>query len=253
MIGDPNPDEPDEFTFNCSINNYQNEPLLWAVRFEFSTSNTQEDPEEKNPLDRAVKIQVQRVQREQFQWQDKNGDAIVTAAGEFFEDVPTKSISGRRILFTKNYANNVEPSFLINLENKLNSAAVTIRGTSYAAKLLKFNMTNITYDLFENNVKHMKCEWELEYNPEGWDLNIMHRGYYELADDGGIVVPIKIPFTDSALTLLAAENPTRKVPSSPWPLNADGSAVRDPDLTPANFLTFEQYDTDDFTVIPGVT
>lgn len=249
----PNPDDPNQLSQNYDIANYRDEPLQWLVRITFSSEATQDAPEDPDPLNRAVQIKINRVAREDFIWQDINGNAITNINGEFFEDFPAITASGRRIQFEKNFTNQASPSWVLTHENTLNDADIKIKGVTYPEKTCKMNMIGITYDLWENQIDYDKVEWEIEYRNEGWSVTVLERGYYENIAPQGLR-HIRIPFDDSTGTALDYDNPKRKKVSSPWPLNALGEAVQNPnDPMELTYATFEVYSTSDFTVMPGVT
>jgi hypothetical protein len=216
-----------------------------------SDGEGQPQAEAQSPLDRAPKISWGSVKKQKAVWKDKDGDPIVTKAGEFFIDTPPKDDSNWTITIESNEISPNDLTWLLTYPNTLNSASVTVDGVSIGAELLKCEAITISPQLFANNVNYRKVTVTLAYNLEGWDFNILHRGFKE-KDALGNIVLIKYPLDDGGIRL-ASDDKTRTKITTPHPLDDKGEAILDPTLGNQDFETFEIYDTTDFTAFTGVT
>lgn len=161
---------------------------VWTVTYTFKTVQVEEEEVEKqnfpNPLDRRCRVSIRQARYGELKVLDFNGDAKRTSAGEIYP--PTEVDAPRYTLsFHKNYT--TIPDWVWDLQNKLNSDAVTVRGKMFDAKTLKFSLEEIPEKKIENGVRHFPIRWVLEYRRDTWIDKRVDAGFYYLDANGKLV------------------------------------------------------------------
>lgn len=257
--GDAHPSDLGAFAKEFTLTREPDNRKVWYVEVLYdSTVDEQKEKKDPDPLNRAAQVSWESTQTQKFIWQDINGDPIKTKAGEYFVDTPTIDEVRWVLTIEKNVSAPVDLTWLLTYPNKLNSAAVTVDGVSFNAKTLKCQGVTISKNVIENNISHRKLKVVLHYNPDGWALEILHRGYVHVnplypAEGEPEIVPIKLPLVDKDGLLLSHNDATREKVTSPYLLDDAGTAIANPHTFPADYETFEVYSTVDFTALPGVT
>jgi hypothetical protein len=218
-----------------------------------SDGEGQPQAEAQNPLDRAPKISWSSVKKQKAVWKDKNGNAIITQAGEYFIDTPPKDDSNWTITIESNEVSPSSLSWLLTFPNKLNENIVTLDGVSFPAETLKCEAISISPQLFANNVNYRKVTVTLTHNGEGFDMVLLHRGFKEKNPFTQEIEVIKFPLNDILGVRLSADDKTRTKPTGPTLLDHTGAVLENPTLADADFQWFEIYDLADFTALTGVT
>lgn len=247
-----NPADDNQTTFEASIAPYENEPLMRVVRFSFSSSQTQDEEDERNPLDRRIKIDWSSVTYQRFVKTDRNGDPILNSANDPFIDLPGVDDTRWAINIEQNVS--TVPVWVLTYANKLNSSSVTIDGVTFPAETLKVQSLTISDVQFENKTSFRTIRLQIQYRENGWPLEVTDAGLHEIiAVTGGFWHrPIKIPFLDENGSVLDYDNPRLRAVTRPWPLDSAGAAIQQPGNTNIGILEKDIYETADFTVLPGV-
>jgi hypothetical protein len=155
---------------------------------------------------------------------------VVNVNDEPFDPVPTVSKAIRRITITK-ASQTYNDSVASSLTNTINSSAVSIRGVSYPAKMLRLvrwggaSETWINDSGTENQYYTQTIEIEVGDSVYGHALRVLNQGYMEKI--GGKVVRA----TD------ASGNPT------PEPVLLTSTGVRLPTFGTPHFIEFQAYRT----------
>lgn len=151
---------------------------------------------------------------------------VANSAGDPFQSFPQRKNGSLVLQITKNFASFDAPGYDA-VKFTTNSAAVTIRGTVYAAKTLLFlppTVQEVWEQLGDTTHHYYTVTFRLQTDTGLHQQNIADRGYRQLVD--GELVKI-----------LGGDNlPTE----DPWPL--DGSGVAKPAGSAPGTLTFIPYD-----------
>lgn len=261
---DAHPQDSNMRARRADIDFYQNDPFMRVVEFQYSNKNELDEEEDANPLNRDTRISWNSITYQKFVFKDRNGDAIMTTAGEFFEEVPGIDDVRWVLHIEKNVS--VVPLWVLAYENKLNDSAVVFDNVSFSPELLKLQGLNISPTQFENQTEFRALSFDLHYKSDGHTLDIANRGFYEqVTVPGGTdyIRKVKSPAYDENDTLLQYNNPNRRWPSTPSPLYGNtaediaadraGSQIIKPTTENAVILKFDVYDTADFSALPGAT
>ena len=251
-IYDPHPTSVGLVARRFSIRREAAHRRVYFLEIEYNNTSDQNEPEDPDPLQRQLRIRWRAQTYQKFVWKDRNGDAIVNSVGEFFENVP--SVDDTRWVIQVESNQSVVPSWVLSYDGKINDSGVTIDNVSFAAETLKMQNLNISELLYQNETAYRRVTFDLHYRSEGWKLEILDAGYFEVDPQDQIVFPIQVPLTDALGNRLpASETASRRRPTSPWPLNGSGEALTDPSPGQQVFLEFDVYPTADFSALPGVS
>lgn len=233
---------PDNFYLKArslAIAHYQGSPIHWLVTVEYDSrpldKKEQERQEVANPLDREPSVEWESVQYEQVAEKDRDGNAILNSAGVAPDPPPLVPASRWVIKVSANVAS--VPEWVLESNNRINDAEVTVGGRACATETLMIQGIRISDEQEENDVTYRVISFELHYREDGWALELLDQGYEELS--GGNLTPI----------LVSGDRP-----ASPQLLNGSGAKLADPvSASDAVFLTFNVHKTIDMTQFPGVT
>lgn len=206
----------------------------WTVTCDYSSSFTDTQmvgsplyPTRKAKLNGSVSVEERPIDF------DKNGDPLANIAKMPFYPAITKLFVGGGLEIEVNLLEASEPS-KATYEGKCNSA--TYRGAAAGTVMCQGIIK--TGPFKEGGVEFYTYRIVLAYAAETWDVRhgkVLEQGVKERV--AGVVRPIKIN--------------NREV-TEPWPLKtvgADAVAIRDGDLTDAEFADFELYERTSFTGI----
>lgn len=258
FYGEAHPSDLGAFAKEYTLTREPDNRFIWYVEVLYDSTVESKEREPADPLDRTPKVSWESTQTQKFIWKDRDGDAIKTEAGEYFIDTPTIDEVRWVITIESNETAPTDLTWLLTYPNTLNDSSVTVDGVSFSAETLKCQGVTISSPQIENNVTHRKVKVVLHYNPDGWDLEILHRGFQQVnplypSDGEPEIVPIKLPLVDDQGVLLGTNDPIREKVSSAYLLDSIGQAIVDPSTFAPSYLTFDVYTTKDFTAFKGVT
>lgn len=197
-------------------------------------ASTEFDVGEINPILLPSKISASSNQRTITQWKNIKGDIIRNKAGTI---IP-QEVNDTDWLFsvTKNYKD--VPSFLLDVNNKINKSAVTIRGLKIPKK--KLMMFGLRFEdqettLSTGKYRYVTVSFNLLYNRWGFKAYFMNADIVELEDNGVVITREKggRAKRDANGNLVTSTVPKNRVPiyrgnervTSPWPLDENGRAL----------------------------
>jgi hypothetical protein len=154
---------------------------IFNVRVEWSTLLI---PEDKNPLERPADVDYSEDTRIRVTTQDGEGDPILNTAGDLLDDPPIEIDDPDLII---SIAKNVPvklPRWLRTYRRSVNADAVTIEGETYAPMTLRLKLKSLSKKQTENDVDFRALAFELHFREDGWQAEILNRGYYELVPAG---------------------------------------------------------------------
>lgn len=208
-------------------------PIAWRVTVTYSTEPLKEDEDEpENPLDKPVRVSWDSELAEVFTTKDKDGKAMLNAAGDPFEPVEKDDVRWT-IKLTKNFAS--IPAWVANFVNKVNSSSISIGGITLAERTCKVQALKIGEKQIQNDVEYIEVSVEIAYKPQTWDLDRLEEGFHFINEDG---FREKILLSDG------------KEPSEPVPLDAGGNVLENPTPDNAVYLTKKIYDEADLNDLP---
>ena len=142
----------------------------------------------------------------------QNAKPVVNAAGDPFETVPMVERPLMEIQLTRNQ--DQSPSEIINLNNTVNLAAVTVAGFSVPAKCGRLS---IEADRNFGGAFKWTVTFRIVVNPATWDIEVLNNGYRYLETPSLGLASNKVKFTETTDDGRVVEC------SSPQLLGLDGS------------------------------
>ena len=135
------------------------------------------------------------------------------------------------------------PTWILDYENAVNNAAITIRGLSiprYCAKLSNVRVGDLK---IEGDYQYFEFSYSLEVRREQWiPLKVLDQGFR-----------IKDPTnSENRIHIMDDSKPRRPVVSQRL-LNGEGAILADPTPERAEYIDFTVYYARNFSILPGVT
>lgn len=210
-------------------------PTVWIVTCSYSS-------ERETATDPTTEPAIITWGGEQFQKPavfDRNGDAIVNSAGDFFEDPPQMDDS--RI--TAQIQKNVEavPSWLLDYRDSVNSGIFMLDGIAIGIGVAKLQPPTIGQEQVRNGYVFRQLTLNMHFRDEGWAVRPLDQGYHEIGD---LITPGD---GEARVKMLNADGTE---PSRPILLDGNGARLENPNPTNAVFLEFDVYKERDFSVLP---
>lgn len=229
------PDSPAQLCRTVTPENLDEDPHYWNVTVEYSDEPLREGVNDQpDPLLRPVDISWGSVQYQKPIFQDINGNVICNTANDPFDPPPVIDDARWTITIQQNVP--AVPTFILNMNNTINSGPVIIDSVSFPARTLKVQSIGISPEQFENNILYRTFICQLHYREETWQYRLLNAGFADLA----FGVRGEILLDDGSK------------PSQPWPLDEQGLKIQDPSPETIVVLNFDVYHEADFSVLPGV-
>ncbi|WP_437228755.1 hypothetical protein SH661x_002322 [Planctomicrobium sp. SH661] len=226
----------------------------WHITCEYKMvfSEKDEDAAERestpNPLERRPKVTKSYDRAEIPCFEDRDGNAILNAAGDAFLDPVVRPKSCPVWNVQINVA--ASPGWMDSLADKTNSDTFEIRGRSYPAGTLLFEPGDESDIQTENGVEFITVSFKLLVDMEGWKDKRIENGLNEMVDIGGgdkIKRKIKLPLKDEEGNELEYDDALRDFVSDPQMLDEDGYLIENPTHTTAVFKETEIYEEESFS------
>jgi hypothetical protein len=208
----------------------------WKATIDYSAEPLKSDDKEKNdqpnPLLRAAKIRWRTNAYERIAEKDKDGNACVNSAGDYFDPPLMRDANRWTVEVAKNVA--AVPSWIADVDSPINDASFAIGGLTIAAGKARIQSIEIGELQEENGAAYYAFSFALEFRREGWALSALDQGYHYL--DGSTRKRAQVDGQDSANPVL---------------LDGSGGILPNPeDPTNAVFLDFDVHDELDFSLLP---
>lgn len=222
--------------------------LLWCIRanakqtdksaeWVYTADYSDEVEMAEDPTDDPVEIEWETEIYTEAVFKDKDDNAIVNSAGDYFIDPsPTREKSHLIAKVKKNV--DVVPTWAITLRDVVNSAAVTIDGLSVGAGLALVKRLHISKVMTRNGIDYREVTFEVHIHKDGWAVKPLDAGFRE-----------KISNEMHQIT----NDGDGSEPTTPVPLDGSGRVLTDPTPSTAVFGTFNVYSTADLTQLPGIS
>lgn len=204
-FGTPHPEKSHALLIEGNFDKVPNERFIWTGRLRYSSAPAEV---KDNPLDQPVKRRWRTVKVMKPATKDRNGKIIIDKAGLQY-DPPVEKPSRHVILqFTRN-----EPAFdgasALEFVDKISST--TFSGAPAGTLLID----DIEADeAFHNGASYWVVVYSFEYNPEGWQPEILEQSFYQIKNGERVRIRDK----DGQDVVF------------PWPIDADGKAIPHADV-----------------------
>lgn len=218
-----------------SVNAECKTALSWTYTAEYDTvqDDVQETDENDNKPWNAFPIITwsSEIYQEAI-YKDKDGEAIVNSAGDYFVDpAPTRDAS-HLIAQIKQKVQFV-PSWVFSYQNAVNSGPITIDGLSVGTGLAKVQRISIGETQTNGFFHYREVTLEIHLHKDGWKLEPLDAGFRKLVDGK----PVKV------------EGATQ-----PVLLDLAGDVLENPeDPSQAKYHEFKIYPELNFSSLPGVS
>ena len=195
----------------------------YDVTVSYSSKAEDERQTVENPLARPTQYSYEDGEEAEPYFRDTDDLPVTNSAGDDFQDLPQRAVSRGYVTVTRNVASYHDLT-AESYRNTINSGAVTINGTTYAARTLRIAGYSASGPNIENDIEFWTETIRLAKNVEGWDDQYEDRGLNQLRN--GKPEPI-LDAKHEPITL-------------PYPLDGAGAA-RASITTPPEIITRKPY------------
>lgn len=239
LPGTPHSEDNSAFCRGRSAVRSAESRLIWecTVEYEFDPKEPEEPTE--SPLDEPTKFRWTAGLYTKPVIKDRNGDAIVNSAGDFFDPPPEREVPRVSVNIQKNVAS--VPVAVLTYPGRVNDSSFTVDGVSVVAEAAKITAIDVGELQEKDDIPYRVFTCTIEFEEDTWDLELLDQGYR--IKDG----------TDLKDILIEDEDGEFNRPSSPVLLDGSGGKLTDPSPTTAVFKTFHVQKLLDFSVLPGVS
>ncbi len=165
-----------------------NSPMRWDVTIQYTTLSPGQLPQNKEiqPTLRGAKLSFGSVKFRRpllKAYKKVNGQftsqkvAVVNSAGVPFN--PPLEVDDSRMVITVEKNFRAVPPFIIQYADAVNSDTVLIGGLVFPPGSIKAEPPSVSPLQFENNELFVTLSMIFHHNREGWDLDVLDRGYSE--------------------------------------------------------------------------
>ena len=232
VIGDTWGEDSSAYCYALTID-ADEPPNGWAVTAKY----TSERPTNSSPAlaDPRVSWSSSTVEVPVWITVESTPTAIVNSAGDFFDQVPTRS----ETRFTANITANLSAyGSLLNVVDHINSSSCTIDGVSIAPHCGKLSGVSISEAKRQGSTIYVEASYSLEINPHTW--------LYKPLDCG-----FRAKDTSGNLRLIRSADLTPV--ANPALLNGSGYVVAEPGPSTAVFGSYKIYSEASFSFLPGIS
>lgn len=194
------------------------EPVIWHVDVDYSNRIPEE---QENPLDKPPDVQWDSSEILRPIIKDRHGNAILNKAGTYFDPPPEDDDATTIATITMNLAN--VPTWILEYRKAINQDSFTLENIQIEAGTAKIQRLSVGPWQEENDVAFRVVTIVIEINEDGWALELLEQGFYELDDDGEVQL-IKI---------------SGQPCTAPQMLDANGKRIVDPTPETAIFTKFD--------------
>lgn len=189
---------------------------------------------EEDPLNEPAAISWSTANYTRPYYMDKDGQAILTAAGFYF-DPPVEGDDSR---WGANVSKNVArvPGWLGAYKNAINSTTFSCDGYPVGALKGKLSGIEISEKQTRNDVTFRVLTMRIDINEGTWIEETLNAGLYEIATPGE--QPRKMTDKDGQEV------------TEPWPLDAAGAQITNPTPSNATYISSSIYNELNFNVLP---
>jgi len=224
QIGSVHPSDSAAYCVGLSVDH--TEPRWgWTVTAEYTTQFERAT----NPTNDPAQISWSSEQFQRVMAQDKDGDAVMNSAGDFF-DPPVMIDDSRRVATVKKNLAAV-PTWLLDYQDAVNNDAFSIDGVSIAIGQAKMQTVSVDVEQERNGVTFRPVTFTIQFQRDLWTVKVLDAGFRDINGD-------RITSDDGTDV------------TQPAPLNGSGLALANPTPATAQFITFDAYKERAFSSLP---
>lgn len=215
--------------------------LIWecTVEYEFDPKEPEEPTE--SPLDEPTKFRWTSSLYTKPVIKDLDDEAVVNSAGDYFDPPPEIEKPRWQVNVQKNVAS--VPVAVLSWAGKVNDDTFEVDGVTVDAECARVIAIDIGEYQEKDDIGFRVFTYTLEFQAEGFALELLDQGYR--IKDGTELKDILIEDDETP--------PGKNRPSAPVLLDGSGDILSDPSPSTAVFLSFDVYETMDFTDLPGIS
>ena len=231
-LGDAWPEDSGAWCYSGSVE-ADEPPNGWTVTFQYTSEwETNTTPTLAGP---QISWASTTVEVPIWITVESSPKAIVNSAGDFFDQVPTRSESR----FTANITANLSSyGSLLSLSDYINSSGISIDGVSIAARCGKLGGVSVSQAKQQDGITYYECSYSIEVNPHTWLYQPLDCGFRALDSSGDMRV-----IRSDDLTPVA----------NPALLDGSGAVVTSPSPTNAVFGEYKIYNEASLSSLPGIS
>lgn len=242
-IGMPHPDNPTLWCVGVSVTNHA--PWAgWKAVAEYSSEREYNE----NPTLEPARISWTTEQYQEVAVVDTDDHLILNSAGDFFDPPVMKDFSRRIAHITKNVSS--VPIWFLDYEDAVNSDAFTIGGMSVGVGKAKCQRTSISELQTRNGYTYYTVGLDIHFSKKGWARRVLDAGFRRRFMNDAYFFNATLPEYLREYIKMKNRDGELEWPSTPVPLNGNGSQIEDPTPQNAVYLEFIVYDSLPFAVLP---
>ena len=238
-VNSPHPSDPTCRCAELKLSQREEERYFWDVEATYTNEpktpaaqSQTSNPTPTNPLTEPAKVKIKSKHYEEPLVKDKDDEAVLNSAGDYFDPPPMKDSSRWTISITKNVAS--VPSGFLDYIDTVNDGSITIAGIPLAARQAKISDINVD-PMSANGTKYLQVQYDIDLKKgPGFVHNILDQGLYH--NQLGKHIPCTL------------EDGT--IATTPQGLDGTGQQAMMP-VTPVSavFLDFYAYEEMDFSAL----
>jgi hypothetical protein len=172
-VGDVYPYDADAFCTDVRPVQHKAK-TVWRVTARYSTEYELSD----NPLNDAAEIEWNTEPRQKAFWKDRDGNAILNSAGDYY-DPPVEGDDSRWVAtVSKNLA--AVPAWTLTYKDATNSDQFTLDGLTIAIGVAKLSRIRISKWQERNDIDFRVVTFSIAIDENGWAAELLDQGFREL-------------------------------------------------------------------------
>jgi hypothetical protein len=215
---------------NIDARNLDESKKAWHVTCRYDTGRQWTD----NPLNDPADISWDAEQFQRPAYKDKDGDAILNSANDYYDPLPRRDDSRWAVTVRKNLA--AVPSWILNYQDAINSSSFWLDGLFVLTRKAKMQKVGVSSWQHRDGIPFRIVTMLIHVAKDGFSLEILDQGFHYLdgSDKKHILDDEGVEVTTPAL------------------LDGSGAVLSSPSPSTAVFNTHNVYDELDFRALPLV-
>lgn len=200
--------------------------LAWVVTINYTSERYGSFGLTDNPLNQRAEITLQTESTREIANKDKDGEAILNSAGDYYEGGVPVEVSHLAFSIVKNIANT--PSWLNDYRDAINNDIFYLDGVQVTVRTAKLSQIAIGKWAMQNKVWYRQLTMTIKIR-DTWVANVLDRGLYRFVidPDTGLNKRVKCIDNDGV--------------EANTPQMLDGAGYQIPLPTPANVYFYDHY------------
>lgn len=203
---------------------------VWIVTCRYDTSHEWTE----NPLTDPAQISWDAEQFQRPAYKDRDGDAILNSAHDFFDPLPMRDDSRWAVTVKKNLA--AVPAWILLYQDTTNDTVFTLDGLEVAVGKAKVQKVGVGTWQHRNDIAYRVVTLLIHIAKDGFQFDILDQGFHYLS---GSAQEKKHILDDDGIEV-----------TTPGLLDGSGGQLADPSPSTAVFGTFYVYEERDFNLLP---